>query len=584
MIFPPLWYNLSPHIALPLLSAQLKNAGFNSKVIDLNIQFFNDITSSEFIKKSIDKIEEKYNFYSNHNIDNSNNIEKFQFEEIKNFINSNVNKEYIINKAEIAKQIIKTPNSLNNVKAFMHSLKVLDFAKYIALLPYFIIDNDKLVNGEDAIFQLSYSNIKNLVFNKEQNIFFEYYKNKIEKIKSESPKFVGISVNASVQLIGGLTLAYLLKQNTDIHVNIGGNFFSRTVESLKKYPEFFDIFADSITYGEGEKSILELAKYVNKEISIDKVPNIIYKADDVVQINPRSPIPPLSQICKPDYSDIDFTKYFTPYPLLPLSVNRGCYWRKCTFCDMSYDKTYSVKNVEQVIQELEYNKINYNVRFYNLIDESVSPEFLDKLADKLIEKDLNISIDIMARLEKGFTKKLFKKLYKAGIRFIQWGIESGNERILKLINKGIDIKNRKKILKDANSEGIINFAFYYTDFPSETYKEALSTIDFIFKNRNIIPLAYWRTFYLGKYSQIAKTPDLFNIEILADQVDFSYMLNFKNNGKTDEERKMIKNKIFEEMQRKISNKFLSSSNIYIIEYLLFFLDYYGSKKIKKLKI
>ena len=77
----------------------------------------------------------------------------------------------------------------------------------------------------------------------------------------------------------------MLKKETNAHVNIGGNHFGRVTDSLEKYPEFFELFCDSLLVEEGEIPVIELAKYINGEQEIEKVPNLMYVKDGKVQFN-----------------------------------------------------------------------------------------------------------------------------------------------------------------------------------------------------------------------------------------------------------------------------------------------------------
>ena len=100
---------------------------------------------------------------------------------------------------------------------------------------------------------------------------------------------------------------------------------------------------------------------------------------------------------------------------------------------------------------------------------------MNSLADELIKRNIEIYLIILARLENKFTYELLKKMKKAGILYVHWGYETASERILNLMNKGIEAKNRVEILKNSEKAGIMNHIFAMWDFPSETFAEVESS-------------------------------------------------------------------------------------------------------------
>ena len=115
-------------------------------------------------------------------------------------------------------------------------------------------------------FLLNYQPYENhFVFDKKSNLFWDFLKDKVNQIKEENYDFIAVSLNSSSQIIAGLTLGFLLKKYTKAHINIGGNFFGRVKNEIMNRPEFSK-FCDSISIEEGEGPIVEVAKFVNKDL------------------------------------------------------------------------------------------------------------------------------------------------------------------------------------------------------------------------------------------------------------------------------------------------------------------------------
>lgn len=578
LVFPPAWVAVEPHLALPSLNAQLKDGGFFSNVLDLNIEFMNHIFSSSYVRTCFYKAKEQYYdllSYKEKFIGKSDTYENkklnMKYKKYVHFFLNNTEEKVkkIISAVDWAVDTYKNPNKFYNYKNIVRARYILDLAANIISLPFFPLKINMFSSSiSTEIMPLNYIDIKNVVFDDSVNIFRSFFKEKVEKIIDGKYSFIGISINSESQLIAGLTLANLLKENTTAHVCLGGSFFTRARENIEKYPEIFELFVDSFLLGEGEKSIVELAKYINGEIPISNIQGLMYKKGNNIKYNENVVPCILSQIKIPDFTDYDFSKYFSPEIVIPIQTQRGCYWRKCTFCDLSYGKTYTVKKIEDLINEIKFYKDKYGISHFDIIDESIFPVYLEELCEEIINKNLNIKFYVSLRLEKEFDYKFFKKAYKAGLRYIKWGVETGNERIHNLINKGVSFEKRLDILRLANKAGIMNCAFTFCGFPSEIFDEAMDTYNLVFQNSEYIQDVSMSQFSLAKYSILSKNPQKYGVNILEKQQDFNSSLKYSVNiGMTDLEKKRIREIFFNSYHDKYKNTIF----YYLDDYTLLFL-------------
>lgn len=478
LIFPPLWNTKFPHLAIPLLTGQLKMNGYNAEVLDLNTLFKKYILSDDFKNFLINRIK---------------NTEKnLSDDELKNR-----DIYYLIDTA---------------------------FSPYNFELPYSM---------------QNYKDIKSFVYDSKKNVFLHFFNSVLDKIITEDINSVAIAIVSDTTLISGLTLANLVKK-LNIPVCIGGNYISRIKDSLLSLPEFFDIFADIVIYGEGERAIVEFANYINSDFPIEQISNIIYKKENKIILNEYKLPPKLSELAFPDYSDYNFNDYEGDKKTLALSVNRGCYWKKCSFCDMAYGASYSIKPIDKTVAEIQNYIDKYNIRDFFFIDEAISPSYLEKFSDAIIENKLEITFSLYSRFEKQLLKpKIFEKAYKAGLRIVLWGLESANTRVQKLINKGIDLNIVSPILENSHLCGINNLVFCFMGFPTETYEEAMDTVKFISKNIRNIQTIIFGEFGLGKHCKIAENPQKYNVTITENQMDFSQALGYTAPELTQYEKKKI---------------------------------------------
>lgn len=573
-----------PDLAVPSLIAQLRKNNYDVDVLDFNIDFLREIYTASYLKNAIEGAREQYNHLKQNEkishcfVDGNyeDRILALKYDNLDDFFRNHLElADKMPLSIEKAVKILKTETLFYNPKLLQFVHKTLHYANKIACLPYAPFDPYNF----DAIY---YEDICKIIFDKSQNIYMEYFESKMQEIKNINPAFVGISVSYGQQLVAALTLAYLLKKNTNAHICIGGNYFSRLTDYIPNYKDFFNQFVDSISYGEGEFSIVKLAKYIEGEIEITEVPQLIYmdKLSGEIAKNKKRERVVLSKIQIPDYSDFDLDKYLLPEKILPLQVQRGCYWNKCAFCSMTYDKTPSTKNIDDVIKELKYNKEKYNVSSYFIVDESITPEYLEKLSDKIISSDLNIKIMLSLRLEKKIDYNFLKKLYKAGIRSIWWGIESASRQVLKDMNKGINIDNASKILKVSDNVGISNFCLFIHGFPTATYEEDLLSVEFLKKNSKYIHNFKTSKYMLVTNSEVYENPQKYNIEIMEDEKNSRVSLFYdykQKSGMSLKELERIEVDFYTYYDEKIKYVFAPL-------YHFLYCNKYGLKQVKSLLI
>ena len=594
LIFPPQWTPISPHFAVPSLIAQLKSCGFNAHALDLNIEFFNYILASKVIFNSIDKAKEELNYLqknlmsvfspskkaADYSIDEQ--IFLYRYNKIKKHLEfSTQNISYIALNIEEALKTIKS-NDFYNPSKLIQSLNIIDRALEFVSIPYSPtkVEFEGVVN---PFFKFSYESIKKFVFDEKSNIFAAYYKTCIKKIIEENYDYIAVSLNSSSQIIPGLTLTNMLKKQTKAHICIGGNFFGRIADELKNHKEFFKLFTDSVVIEEGEGPIVEIGKFVNGIITIDKVPNFMYLNNGIVCKNEKMKPIKLDNMNNIDISDYDLTKYLAPKIVLPYQSSRGCYWGKCTFCDQDFGQNFNVKNAQKVVNEFIEIKEKYGISDFEFIDESVSPAYLSDLSELITEKGINVNFFIDARLETDFTKDILENAHKAGLQMVMWGLESGSKKVMELINKGIDLDKRFDILKNSNNAGIWNFAFIFFGFPTETIEDAKMTVKMLIDNKDIIHSYGRSVFTMGRHSKLSEAPEKYGIsKIYPAEDEFSPNIKFDAIGQNSKNLKEILDYCLNECSKAYQNPLWMY--LRYREWLFLYIAKYGSDWVKNCNI
>lgn len=579
----PQWYPVSPYLAGALLAGQLKKAGFEADTHDFNIDFFNDILTKDHITESLDKAK-AFIADESQNIEDicaSDDIkiklrktEQTRRKIISDYLkDNNSDIDYIINNIDDAVRVFKSED-FYNPEMLYKAKDIITSALDIASLPHIpsrIMLDNYIANH---FFTYDFNDVDYQCTHEAVNMFLPYFENKLKNTDLSGYELICISITDLSQIVPGFTLARLLKKYTDAKIAIGGNYIFKIEGDLKKFPLFFEKYCDFLSIGDGETAIIELAEYIEGKRKIEDVHSLIYKdSDGNVKTNQKAPCLKLDEVAFPDFDSYNFSKYFSPETVIPVQLGKGCYWSKCTFCDFyTGQQSFDMKSVLRAVDEVEYLSKRYNSKLFNFVDEAVPPKFYNEFAKEVKRRGLEIYYYSFARLEKAFTKEVLCNLYESGARFFMWGYESESERIMKLMNKGIDINFRKKILQDSRDAGLWNLCTFLLGFPTETSQELQSTIDVIY-DHDLVNTCTPSNFALKKNSILKDETDTVGITDFSENGELHISYKYLSNTQTMEEVKAKRNdfekKYLEDTRdRLFAHSFTESDSIlmYLVKY------------------
>jgi len=373
--------------------------------------------------------------------------------------------------------------------------------------------------------------------------FEGYFKDEFCRLIMEQKwDFIGLSVNYTFQLPFAVWMCkYIRSLLPDTVLCLGGTEISDLVKYLKNPIDIWNIFpsCSALMIGEGESALIQILKSIQNQQPLPKHhPGILNKEVGLLRDDAKVIYEDLTNASEPRYDVWDWDQYWSPEPVVLYSPTRGCYWNKCTFCDygLSTDAPTSPsreKSVEEVVKDIT-NITKFSRTLYFAVD-AISPLYLRKLAEALVENNINIRWSAELRLERAFKKDLASHLKKAGCVCISFGYESGSQRILNLIDKGVNIQDVPQILKQLSEENIGVQMMGFIGFPSESVEEAFETFTFLKENRECWTLAGIGDFLLTPNAIVAKQFKDFGIKKLAESPgdDILRRLNWiEENGHT----------------------------------------------------
>ncbi len=539
LVFPPQWIPLNPHFSSYALTGHLRSSGLSVTPVDLNVAFYRQVLTPGYLDYSLARAQNALEYLHARLTlgqlagDRSRDVGYLgtRYFEIEKYLTVRRGVwDEVKRDIEPAVRVFSDPEQFYDPRRLVQAWLTVDKALELVSLPFHpsrLRFNDFSAPGHP----MTVDGLVAFTRSSAENPFLPFLTSQVRRLLQDAPSAIGISINSHSQLFGGLTLARLLRERKTpaTHVTLGGNYFLRVRQTLLSKPAFLETFADSVLLGEGEGTLVALARALQAGEPLASVPNLVFRDP---QAGPRftftaGPVP-LAERSLPDLDGLPLQDYFTPEIVLVTRTSKGCYWQKCTFCDTDYGIRPEVRPVESLLAEMVEVKKRWGIENFELIDESMTPAYMEDFSRKVKERGLGVHFFGNGRTEKSFTPERLRLMVEAGLTMILWGVESGSERIMDLIQKGVDFHGRLDVLRAAREAGLWNFAFLFFGFPSETEEEALQTIRLILDNRDIIN-AYGRSvFTLGKHSKIRASAQQLGIaDMIEDTQEFSTIMSYR---------------------------------------------------------
>ncbi len=353
--------------------------------------------------------------------------------------------------------------------------------------------------------------------------FFRSYANVVDsyinRIMDFSPDIIGLSLSASTFHSSCEFAKKIRKKNKSVKVVFGGQlFFNKNY--IKK--SFQNSPVDYILAGEADQALPQLARTIELQKEIKSCPGVYFKKGDQIKFTGQRPlIEDLDNLPYSDFSDLKIQDYDDDEHI-SIMASRGCVWN-CAFCSSrAFWGKYRYMSGERIHQEIVYQRITKgclgHIDFMDLVFNG---------SIKRVEDFCRLMIDYPpppahhdmrwtanAIIHPALTKDLLFMMAESGCKRLIFGIESGSERVLKLMKKPFKISDAKRIIKDASSAGIQVTTNFMFGFPGETEKDFQKTLDFIKDTGEFIERVYPSRTYcaIEEFSHIERNPDQFGIK------------------------------------------------------------------------
>lgn len=357
-------------------------------------------------------------------------------------------------------------------------------------------------------------------------IYIEILKSQMDKLQ---PTFVALSVPFPGNLYTSLRCGQYIKQNySNTKVFMGGGFANTELRSLTD-PRVFE-FYDFITLDDGEAPVENLIGFIQGTKKQEELKRTFLLKDGIVTyINNKSTKDyKQGEVGTPDYSDLLLEKYISAIEVVnpmhrlwsdgrwnKLTMAHGCYWGKCTFCDISLDyiKLYEPVAAHLLCDRMEELITQTGQNGFHFVDEAAPPALMRALAIEILRRKLNVSWWTNVRFEKSFSIDLCLLLKASGCIAVSGGLEVASDRLLELIDKGITVSQVARVNRNFTEAGIMVHAYLMYGFPTQTVQETIDSLEMVrqlFKS-GVLQSAFWHQFAMTAHSPVGMNPEKFKV-------------------------------------------------------------------------
>lgn len=499
VVWPPVWNAFDPHIAIPALCGYLSGRGVPLRQFDLNIEFFRHFVAEKTLERQLSR-------------------------------GSAPLPPHVQSAATFVRryfEVLRQPCQPGYRQRFSEDAEQQLLDQALAIFNHF---HPQTTFSTLGVYHARNADCSDFIGEFAQrdtdNPFAAFYHDEfLGTVADALPSIVGISVCGSFQLGAALTLARMIKEiEPRICVVIGGAFFSTLPEVLLAPPAARHLFryVDAYVLNEGELPFLRLIHDVIGGRPPQAGTNVVLRGQQDLSYDARLCLPP-AEIAMPQFPEGAIERYFRPVRRIPVEVSRGCYWAKCTFCNLARgsNERYRGLPVEHIVRSVETLTAKHAAPSVLFSTLAMAPKILRALASRLGKSGGQVAWSAWIRAENTLTREDFIACRQAGCASLSLTPESFNDRILSAMKKGVSAAHLIRIIRDLSDVGLCGAINLIPGFPGETEEDFLATVGVC---RDLRLRGEFFPFCLLKNSPIYRDPDRFGVA-LHEQPDSDLAIN-----------------------------------------------------------
>ena len=351
-------------------------------------------------------------------------------------------------------------------------------------------------------------------------------------IEQHQPTLVLLSAPFPGSVYAALRMGQTIKaQCPNVKVALGGGYVNTELRELAE-PRVFD-FVDFVTLDSGERPLLALIEHLSGQRGPQRLVRTFVRTADgeVKYVNLSEPDIPFEDVGTATWDGLPLSKYLSLLDMLnpmhrlwsdgrwnKLTVAHGCYWKKCSFCDVSLDYIgrYETATAATLADRIQAIVEETGQTGFHFVDEAAPPKALKALAQELIRRDLQISWWGNIRFEKTFTPELAELLAKSGCIAMSGGLEVASDRLLTLMKKGVSVEQVARVTKGFSDAGILVHAYLMYGFPTQTVQDTVDALEYVRQlfEHGCIQSGFFHRFSCTVHSPVGQNPADYGVQLI----------------------------------------------------------------------
>ncbi len=384
-----------------------------------------------------------------------------------------------------------------------------------------------------------------------------------EAVARHAPKVVLLSVPFPGNVYAAFRIAQAIKaEHPDIVTVLGGGYVNTELRELTE-PRVFDYF-DYVCLDDGERPLLALLEHLRDERAQERLVRTFVRTpparhsgagrnpedattnwtpvcagvtefsagspNEVRYIHFPEPDIPFAEVGTPTWDGLPLDRYLSVLDMLnpmhrlwsdgrwnKLTVAHGCYWKKCSFCDVSLDYIgrYDAIAAATLVDRIETVIAETGQTGFHFVDEAAPPKALKALAEELEKRNRAISWWGNIRFEKSFTPELCLQLADSGCIAVSGGLEVASDRLLKLMQKGVSVEQVARVTRAFSDAGILVHAYLMYGFPTQTVQDTVDALEYVRQlfAAGCIQSGFFHRFVCTVHSPVGLHPEQFGVTL-----------------------------------------------------------------------
>jgi radical SAM superfamily enzyme YgiQ (UPF0313 family) len=349
----------------------------------------------------------------------------------------------------------------------------------------------------------------------------------LEALAQHGPTLVLITAPFPGNVYGAFRIAQTIKQTQPSVVTVLGGGYCNTELRAMNEPRVFQYF-NFVMLDAGERPLLALTEHLQRKRPLDRLVRTYTR--ELNYVDYKEPDIAFAETGTPTYAGLPLDEYLSLLDMLnpmhrlwsdgrwnKLTVAHGCYWMKCSFCDVNLDyiSRYDLATSDVLIDRIEGLIRETGQTGFHFVDEAAPPKALKSLAQGLLQRKLDISWWGNIRFEKSFNAGLCQLLADSGCIAVTGGLEVASDRLLELMKKGVSVEQVARVTRAFSDAGILVHAYLMYGFPTQTAQDTVDALEYVRQlfAAGCIQSGFFHRFTCTVHSPVGKHPEQYGVTL-----------------------------------------------------------------------